>query len=131
MSRPGDPGGAAAREACNQAPGRLHAPTGVIRPLPCGTTLLMVQFTRRALLAGCAAMIPLDQAAAQPSSRRNLLASAWPAARLAETLPARERVHPFPTAAERTGWEALPRDARAALLETGEKQLPEIGRAHV
>ena len=69
-------------------------------------------------------MIPLDQAAAQPSSRRNLLASAWPAARLAETLPARELVHPFPTAAERTGWEALPADARAALLEAGEKQLP-------
>jgi hypothetical protein len=66
----------------------------------------------------------MEQAAAQSPARRNLLTSAWPAARLAETLPAREHCRPFPTAADRAGWDALPADARAALLRAGEKQLP-------
>jgi hypothetical protein len=68
-------------------------------------------------------MVPWEQAAAQPPARRTALESAWPAARLAEALPAREHFHPFPAAAERAAWEALPADARAALLEAGGKQL--------
>lgn len=81
----------------------------------------MVQFTRRSLLAGCAAA-PFAQA--ESPKRRDLFESAWPAARLAETLPAREQYRPFPTAADRAGWDALPADARAALVAAGEKHLP-------
>jgi hypothetical protein len=38
-------------------------------------------------------------------------------------LPPRSRFHPFPTAAERQGWDALPADAHAALVAKGETQL--------
>ena len=38
-------------------------------------------------------------------------------------LAPRERFHPFPTVSERAPWEALPTDARDALLEKGESQL--------
>jgi hypothetical protein len=42
---------------------------------------------------------------------------------LAEVLAPREGFHPFPTVSERAAWEALPADARAALLAAGEGQL--------
>jgi hypothetical protein len=54
---------------------------------------------------------------------RDLLASAWPAPKLSEVLAPRDRFHPFPNVSERAAWEALPPDARAALLATGEAQL--------
>ncbi len=71
----------------------------------------MGRFTRRTFLASPALL------AAQPEHRRSLLVSLWNPEKL------RERFHPFPTAAERTAWEALPADAYAALLASGEKQL--------
>ena len=71
----------------------------------------MGRFTRRTFLASPALL------AAQPEHRRSLLVSLWNPEKL------RERFHPFPTAAERTAWEALPADASAALLASGEKQL--------
>jgi len=55
--------------------------------------------------------------------RRNLLTAIWPPATLAAALLPRQRFHPFPTAAQRSAWEALPAGARAALAATGERQL--------
>jgi hypothetical protein len=72
---------------------------------------VMPRFTRRAFLASSALL------AAQPEHKRNLLGSLWTPDKL------RARFHPFPTAAERTAWDALPADASAALLASGEKQL--------
>ena len=71
----------------------------------------MGRFTRRTFLASSALL------AAQPEHRRTPLSSLWNP----DKLP--ERFHPFPTASERTAWDALPADASAALLQSGEKQL--------
>jgi hypothetical protein len=88
----------------------------------------MPPFSRRTFLASSAAApligaAPSPSAAPEPAPRRNLLASAWPAGQLAGALTPRERFHPFPVAADRPAWEALPADARAALLHSGEQQL--------
>ena len=72
---------------------------------------VMARFTRRTFLASSALL------AAQPEHRRTPLGSLWNPDKL------RDRFHPFPTAAERTAWDALPADASAALLQSGEKQL--------
>src|SRR5579885_585128 len=73
--------------------------------------------TRRDFLA-----TPGLLAAAQTQSprKRDLLASIWTAEQLAKA--ASGAFHPFPTAAERSGWESLPADARAALIRAGERQ---------
>lgn len=81
----------------------------------------MPQFSRRTFLAGSAAAPLLADVATE--THRNLLTSVWPAAKLAETLLPRDRFRPFPAAAERSAWEALPAGARSALLQSGEKQL--------
>ncbi|MGB7758593.1 MAG: heparinase II/III family protein [Bryobacteraceae bacterium] len=81
----------------------------------------MPQFSRRIFLAGSAAAPLLSAVAA--GTHRNLLTSVWPAAKVAEALLPQNRFHPFPMAAERSAWEALPADARSALIESGEKQL--------
>ena len=85
----------------------------------------MMQLTRREFLAAPGALAaPLLVGAGQaPSRKRDLLTSAWPAARLAEALAPRERFHPFPVVSERTAWESLPADTRAAVLAAGERQL--------
>jgi hypothetical protein len=82
----------------------------------------MQHLSRRTFLASSAAA-PFLIAAAEPAPGRNLLTSAWPAHQLASLLTPRDRFRPFPTAADRPAWEALPADARAALLQSGEKQL--------
>jgi hypothetical protein len=82
----------------------------------------MHQFTRRTFLASSAAA-PLLAAAPGPAPPRNLLTSAWSAATIAEALPPRARFRPYPVAADRAAWEALPADARDALLQAGERQL--------
>ena len=81
----------------------------------------MPQLSRRAFLAGPAVAPLLSALGAE--SHRNPLTSLWPAARMEEVLLPRERFRPFPVAAERSGWEAVPADARAALVQRGEKQL--------
>jgi hypothetical protein len=45
------------------------------------------------------------------------------AARLANLLLPLDRYHPFPTAAERAPWQALPQETRAALIAAGEEHL--------
>jgi hypothetical protein len=67
--------------------------------------------------------MPLVGVGQAQAHKRDLLTSAWPAAKLTEVLAPRERFHPFPTVSERAAWEALPTDARASLLEAGEGQL--------
>ena len=67
--------------------------------------------------------VPRTTTGAAPAPRRDLLTSVCPAARLAGVLPSGQDFHPFPTASERAPWEALPADARSALLEAGERQL--------
>jgi Heparinase II/III-like protein len=77
--------------------------------------------TRRHLLQLAAASAVA--AAPQAAAKRNLLAPLWPKDRLAQTIAPLDRFHPFATAAERPAWEALPSDARASLIHTGETQL--------
>lgn len=62
----------------------------------------------------------LAAAQTQTARKRDLLESLWTADQL--TAVASGAFHPFPTAAERQGWEALPADARAALIAAGERQ---------
>jgi len=89
-----------------------------------GMKNVTVQLTRREfLVTPCVLAVPLVGAGQTPFPQRDLLSSAWPASRIAEVLTPRERFHPFPTVSERAAWEALPADARAALLEAGERQL--------
>lgn len=84
----------------------------------------MRQFTRREFLVTPGVLAaPLVWAGQAPAPEHNLLTSAWPAAKLAGALAPRERFHPFPTVFERAAWEALPADACAALLKSGEGQL--------
>jgi len=84
----------------------------------------MPQFSRRALSQGSAVMAaPFFPAFGGPGKDRNLLTKGWPVELVAKALIPRERFKPFPTAGERGAWEALPADARAALVQSAEKQL--------
>jgi hypothetical protein len=84
----------------------------------------MMQLTRREFLAtSCVLAAPRVLDDQNQVRKRNLLSYAWPAPRLVEVLAPRERFHPFPTVSERAPWEALPTDARDALLEKGESHL--------
>ena len=84
----------------------------------------MMRLTRREFLASSGALAATYVLPGQQQvQKRNLLTSAWPAAQLADVLIAQERFHPFPNVSERAAWEALPADARAAAIESGEKQL--------
>ncbi len=85
--------------------------------------MFMPQFNRRVFLAGSTVLAAPFSAVPEPAPPRNLLASAWPADRLAATVSPREHFHPYPASNERSRWESLPADARAALLGAGEKQL--------
>jgi hypothetical protein len=60
--------------------------------------------------------------AAAPAARR--MSRAWTADRLAAGLLPREKWKPFPPASDRGPWEALPADARATVLKTGELNSP-------
>ena len=91
----------------------------------------MTEVTRRRFIAGSAALAaplaapfagPLD-ADAQAPRKRDLLTTAWPADLVAARLIPRPRFHPLPTAAEREAWANPPADARAALIDAGERQL--------
>jgi hypothetical protein len=85
----------------------------------------MVQLTRREFLATQALLAaPLVFSSQQPQAgKRNLLTSAWPVTKLTDVLIPRERFHLFPTVSERSAWEGLPADARAAFVEMGEREL--------
>jgi hypothetical protein len=83
-----------------------------------------MRISRRHLIAGSgAAALPLMAADPRPATKRNLLTSAWSAARIASALLPRADFRPFPKVAARSGWDALPSDVRAALIAAGEKQL--------
>jgi hypothetical protein len=80
--------------------------------------------TRRHLLAGSAGTaLPFFLADAQPPVTRNLLSSAWPAGRISSALLPRADFGPLPRASMRAAWDAVPADARAALIADGEKHL--------
>ncbi len=85
----------------------------------------MAQLTRREFLATHAVLaVPLAFFGQQQQvGKRNLLTSAWPATKLTDVLTPRGRFRPFPTVSERSAWEGLPADTRAALVEVGEQQL--------
>ncbi len=78
--------------------------------------------TRRDVLVNSALLaVPGVKLQAQAARQRNLLTSLWSSSALAAA--ASNPFHPLPTAEERAGWEALPADARASLVATGEEQL--------
>ncbi|MGE5567607.1 MAG: heparinase II/III family protein [Rhodospirillales bacterium] len=83
----------------------------------------MPQLSRRSFVAGSAGLPAAVAAAPQPAGKRNLITSTWSSEKLSAVLPAPGSYRPFPTASERARWEALPQDARAALLEAGGRQL--------
>lgn len=80
--------------------------------------------SRRSFLAASAALLaaPPRKAAAQ-YTERNLIAKRVNLDTLRSSLLPREKWHPWPTAAERTGWETLPADVRKDLIAAGDKQL--------
>src|SRR3954447_1762251 len=82
----------------------------------------MLRISRRHLLAAPAGTA-LFLADAQSPAKRNLLSSAWPADRISAALLPRSDFRPFPRASTRAAWDALPSDARSALIANGEKQL--------
>jgi len=82
----------------------------------------MPRLTRRTFLAAPAAAAAAPRRGGHIRDRQ-LLAAHWPVEKLAATLAPRERFRPFPPAADRAAWEAVPADARAALVETGAAQL--------
>ncbi len=83
--------------------------------------------TRRMFLAHSSAAAALSQAnAAAPATeppRRSLLASGWPAGKLAGVLVPRPQWQPYPTAADRSRWESLTPGYREALVQSGARQL--------
>jgi hypothetical protein len=84
----------------------------------------MNPFTRREFLAApCVLAAPLLDGHGAPAAEPNLLSSMWPASRVAESLISRESFHSYPKVSERAAWEALPADARAALIAAGDRQL--------
>ena len=87
----------------------------------------MLRFTRRELAAAASALhaAPWAPAAAAAQTKRpdNLLTAGWSAEKLARALLPRDQWKPFPTAAERAGWDRLPEDSRKALVGAGERQL--------
>ena len=85
----------------------------------------MLETTRRQFLASAAAAPAAAQDRTVEGSipRRHLFAARLPEAKLAALLEPRAEWKPFPTLAERAGWQALPAETRAALLEEGERRL--------
>ena len=81
-------------------------------------------FSRRSFLAGSSALLaaPQPRAAAQITPR-NLIAKRVTLDTLQSSLLPADKWHPWPTAAERGPWEALPSDVRQDLIANGEKQL--------
>lgn len=67
------------------------------------------------------ALLSARPAAAPPA--RNVLSAAWPPEKLASVLLPREKWKPFPTAADRAAWEALPQETREALVSAGAARL--------
>jgi hypothetical protein len=86
----------------------------------------MSEISRRDLFAAAVlvqgAAVARAHAAQAPPERR-LLSSVWPLEKLQRALLPREQWHPYPPAAERAPWEALPLDIRASALEAGEEAL--------
>ncbi len=78
----------------------------------------MESLTRRTFIAASTATSTLAPLLAAGQTHRNLLSAAFESS----SLVPRDRFHPIPRAAERPAWDALPTDARAKLLQTGEKQ---------
>ena len=74
--------------------------------------------SRRTFLAASSALF-----AAAQTQPRNLIAKRFPLAALDADIVPREQFHPYPKAAERDSWEALPSDTRKDLIASGEKQL--------
>ena len=84
----------------------------------------MQPISRRGFVGGSAAlMIPSAAPNSTPGKRRDLLTNAWNHDRIAASLVPHSQFHPFPIAAERTAWQALPSDARAAALASAERWL--------
>jgi hypothetical protein len=83
-----------------------------------------VSLSRRNFLAGSSALLaaPQRRAAAQMTDR-NLIAKRVSLDTLRGSILPREKWHPWPTAAERSAWEAIPADARKDLIAEGEKHL--------
>ncbi|MGC2659576.1 MAG: heparinase II/III family protein [Bryobacteraceae bacterium] len=81
-----------------------------------------MQLTRRTLFVAAPVALLPGWGPAETRPRRDMLSQAW-AERLPSSLPTRSGFHPFPTAAERAAWGAIPDDARMALLQTAESQL--------
>lgn len=86
----------------------------------------MLYSTRRTFFAGTAsaALAPAFVASAKELPKgRNLLASAFPPGKLQGALMDRDRWKPYPVAADRAAWSALPEDALKRMAAAGEEQV--------
>jgi hypothetical protein len=86
----------------------------------------MSEMTRRTWFAASAAMQTtrgMDVLGAQAPPERWLLSSRWSPAELRRALLPRDRWTPYPRAADRAAWDALPEAARTALVQSGEEAL--------
>jgi hypothetical protein len=72
--------------------------------------------------SAAAALAPRPSLAAGPP-RKNLLAGEWPVEKLSAVLIPRNRWRPFPAAADRAAWQALPAGLQRSLLSGGEQSL--------
>src|SRR5688572_28000085 len=86
----------------------------------------MIHTSRRAFFVQSAAVAAAPMVAAQNAASppekivdRKILVGNVSAGRLATVLLPREKWKPFPAAADRAAWEALPPGSRAALVENG------------
>lgn len=82
-----------------------------------------MQANRRQFL-GTAAAVAAPAPAVQQGTSRTLLSGAWPLERVARALLPRSKWRPYPAAADRAGWQALPEVPRKSLIEAAEKALP-------
>jgi len=82
------------------------------------------QLAGGALAAGAITARPaLAQKAPSQPLRRDILSGAFGPESLTRILLAREQWWPFPPAADRAPWQALPADVRESLVEAGRRQL--------
>src|ERR1035441_199041 len=80
--------------------------------------------TRRSFIAASSLLPALDSAASGAAgAQRMLLSRAWPAEAIAAVLAPLDRFHPLPLARQRESWDRLPADLRAALVQSGARQM--------
>ena len=91
------------------------------RMLIAGAAALTGSLATPRLFAVCASTKMIGGAASGDAPPLDLLSKTFPPQVLAQKLLSAKDWHPYPTAQERTGWEALPADMRGAIVDRAQK----------